>query len=321
VEVFIPIQPKAQPRLVGMAQFILDGQGVAAEYAQVDRFLVRHGLGVFLVGGGIIVAALGWAFRRLARINRLLSERTASLLRANQELSLAAKTSAVGAVAAHLIHGLKNPLSGLHSFVANRFSAPGNHSEPEWQAAAATAGRMKSMIDEIVRVLHDEQGAAGYEISWGELVEILTARVLPSAQEARVHFRVNRSAEGVLSNREANLIMLILENLIQNALQVTPGGRSVRLSLAADEQGTRCEVQDEGPGLSEGLQATLFAPCQSNKEGGSGIGLAISKQLAQHLGATLELKRNTPQGCVFSLTIPHPVYGLDRGRESASAAP
>src|SRR5256885_10117139 len=47
------------------------------------------------------------------------------------------------------------------------------------------------------------------------------------------------------------------------------------------------------------LTAHLFAPCRSSKEGGSGIGLAISKQLANHLGAQLELKSNSPAGCVF----------------------
>ena len=47
----------------------------------------------------------------------------------------------------------------------------------------------------------------------------------------------------------------------------------------------------------------LFVPCRSTK-GGMGLGLAISKHLADHLGAKLELKRTGPRGCVMELTLP-----------------
>jgi nitrogen-specific signal transduction histidine kinase len=48
----------------------------------------------------------------------------------------------------------------------------------------------------------------------------------------------------------------------------------------------------------------LFLPCKSTREGGSGIGLAISKQIAEFLDAKLELAESTPQGCVWLLDLP-----------------
>ncbi|MCL5096092.1 MAG: ATP-binding protein [Candidatus Omnitrophica bacterium] len=304
LEAFIPIQPKKQPRLVGIAQFILDGRGVADEFGNVDGYLFRHGVLVFIAGSAVIVLALGWAFRRLDRMNCLLSERTASLLRANQELSLSAKISAIGAVTAHLIHGLKNPLSGLQSFMANCNSLPGNDSAVDWKEATATAQRMRTIIDEVARVLRDEQGATGYEVTWAELAELLEARVTLAARQAGIQLDVIRSVDDRLTNREANLILLVLENLVRNALQATPKGKAVQLNLFRNEHGIACEVCDQGPGFPDSLRSSLFAPCRSSKEGGIGIGLAISKQLAHHLGATLELKSSSPQGCVFALVIP-----------------
>ncbi len=64
------------------------------------------------------------------------------------------------------------------------------------------------------------------------------------------------------------------------------------------------EVQDEGTGVPPGIAARLFTPCSSTKQGGSGIGLAISHQLARHLGAELDLKQSSPQGCIFRLVLP-----------------
>jgi two-component system nitrogen regulation sensor histidine kinase GlnL len=76
-------------------------------------------------------------------------------------------------------------------------------------------------------------------------------------------------------------------------------------------------MRDEGPGIPPELAATLFAPCKSSKEGGSGIGLAISQQLANHLGAGLELARNSPHGCVFVLTVPLKV-SMEKSRRASS---
>ena len=100
------------------------------------------------------------------------------------------------------------------------------------------------------------------------------------------------------------LVMLIVENLIQNAIQATARGKSVQFALSLLEHRLVCEVRDEGPGLSDAVRKSLFSPCQSTKAGGSGIGLAISKQLASHLGADLELKSSEPHGSVFVLLLP-----------------
>lgn len=301
----IPLHSKGERRLLGVAQFIIDGESIAREYAELDRHLFVQAAIAFLVGGGILAVALALAFRRIQQANRLLTERTESLLRANQELALAARTSAVGAVAAHLIHGLKNPLSGLQTFVSSRLEDQPATPDSDWHEAVATTQRMQNLIGEVVRVLEEQQAVGDYEVSLEELVEIISGRMLPVARSAGVRFAAESAAgEGSLSNRDANLILLILENLIQNAVQATPAGKAVRLSLARAGERVLAEVRDEGAGFPASLQEHLFMPCRSTKPGGGGIGLAISKQLANHLGAVLELKSSTSQGCVFRLSLP-----------------
>jgi len=272
--------------------------------AALDRNLATEAAIFFLVGGGFLTVSLWLGFRRLERANRLLAERTAGLLRANQELTLAAKTSAVGAVAAHLIHGLRNPLSGLQSFVDHQSSGAGRPDDAEWKEAVSTARRMQGLVGEVVRILSETQVEVGYEIALEELLEILSARIRPRAQAAGVHLTTHHVGQGTLSNQQVNLALLILENLVQNALEVVSPGKSVHLKIECDRGRFLCEVADEGPGLSDTLRLHLFTPCRSTKEGGAGIGLAISKQLAAHLGGTLELHSSSPRGCVFRLTIP-----------------
>jgi signal transduction histidine kinase len=308
LEVEVPLHSTETRQLIGIAQFMIEGQSIAAEYGRLDRHLWLQGLAAFFVGGGILALVISLAFRRLQRANRLLAERTHDLLQANQELAMAAKTSAVGAVTSHLIHGLKNPLSGLQNFVASINASDSGGREADWQQAVASTRRMQTLINQVVSVLREEGATRSYEISLAELAAIIADRVSPLARERAVQFITRVQGEAALPNRTANLITLILVNLTQNAVEATPAGKSVCLTLAGGSNQMAGEVRDEGSGFPQELRRSLFQPCQSTKESGSGIGLAICQQLAKHLGADLELKSSAANGCVFALTVPLVFY-------------
>ena len=297
----IPLRADDGARLAGVMQFLLDGGSLARQYAALDRQLALEFSLAYVIAGGVLSVGLLVAFGRLQRANRQLARRTADLLRANRELALAAKTSAVGAVSAYLIHGLKNPLSGLQNFVRDRAAGNGQGQTDEWQHAAATTQRMQDLINRVVGVLREQSAESRYEVSCAELGEILTSRMQPAARAAGVFWEMQVSATGQLSGREADLMLLILENLAQNAVEATPAGRTVRCTIYQRSAGLVVQVRDEGPGLPAAVGERLFAPCVSSKKNGSGIGLAISRQLAKHLGADLQLVASTPQGTCFEL--------------------
>ena len=305
LEVNIPIHARGERQLLAGAQLLLDGRELAAKGAALDAQLRAEGWAVFGCGGALLGAVLVGAYRRLERANRLLRERTERLLRANHELTLAAKTTALGAVAAHLIHGLSNPLACLQIFMSiHGDEHPG---DSDWQGAVAATHRMQKLVQEVVRVLGEQDSRESYEITLEEVAHALESKVRPAAQGLGVIWEVQLSAQGRLSNHRANVILLILENLVFNALQVTAPGKTVRASFLEDGPGIVCEVADQGPGFPESALKNLFVPCRSTK-GGAGLGLAISKQLASHIEARLELRRNGPEGCAMALTLPGAVF-------------
>jgi signal transduction histidine kinase len=199
---------------------------------------------------------------------------------------------------------LKNPLSGLRSFVDAQSAEKSRGFDTDWQTALNTTQRMEELINRVVRVLQEQQTGVEYEISLAELVEMLTQKAQPLAESAGVRFGATVSCDTVLSNREADLILLILENLVQNGIEATPPGKSVQVRVTGDADMISFTVCDEGAGLSPAVAARLFTPGPSGKKGGGGIGLAISKQLAQSLGAKLDLTNNGPSGCAFRLAVP-----------------
>jgi signal transduction histidine kinase len=312
----VPLRTDDHQHLAGVIQFLMDGSSIARQFASLDRNLALKFSAAFAVAAGILIAGLGLALRRVQRANQQLADRTRNLLQANRELALAARTSAVGAVASHLIHGLKNPLSGLRNFVHAHNSEKSNGTDTDWQTALSTTQRMEELINRVVRVLQDQQSGAEYEISIAELVGMLAQKAKVLADPTGVRFGTRVLFDRSLSNRESDLILLILENLVQNGIEATPPGKGVEVCVTGDAAVIHFEVRDQGAGLSPGMEGRLFMPCVSGKKGGGGIGLAISKQLAHSLGAKLDLTENSPSGCAFRLSVPQPPAGaLQRAAE------
>lgn len=301
LEVYVPLQLEPEGRLVGIAQFMIEGQSIAAEYADLDKHLQAQATFGFLAGSVVLVSGLGWAFYRLQRMNRVLKARTDSLVKANEELLLAAKTTAVGAVTSHLLHGLKNPLAGLQEFVSSR----GTGTEGEnWEQAEAATRRMQMMIYEVLELLREDPDCASYDLSIQEVAAMVASRVQPLARERGVRFVSQVECDRSLSNRAAQLSAMILVNLVQNAVEATPAGKEVLLRISTTERGVSCEVHDQGGGIPMDVAGRLFAPGPSTKPNGTGLGLALCRQLARHLATDLELKSNSPGGCTFSLLLP-----------------
>lgn len=306
VEAWVPLRSSQSSTLLGAAQFWLDGKELAGDFADHDRRLWIQAAIAWLAGSGVIVITLGWALRRLNATNRQLQTRSEDLQRANRELVLAAKTSALGAVTAHLMHELKNPLAGLELIVAGQGEGrAGRESEGgELAAASELTRRLRGMVNDVVGVLRDEQSGAEFELTPAEIAEVVLAKVRPEAQAKGVRLESDAQGDDALAGRRGNLATLVLRNLLQNAVEATSPGGWVRLTARNDAAGgAEFLVEDNGGGLPPSLRSRLFQPCVSSKAGGSGLGLALSYQLAQQAGGRLELLRTSTEGTGFRLVL------------------
>lgn len=305
VEAWVPLRRTGTGKLAGVAQFWIEGDDTAEDFATLDRRLISQAVIAWGAGAVVIVFALGWAFRRLAAAHVALERRSEDLQRANRELVLAAKTSALGTVMAHLIHEIKNPLAGLELFVAGQGeSGSKDENGGELVAARDLTKRLRTMVNDVVGVLRDEQHGAHFDLTCAEVAELATGRVRPAANVAGVRLVAEISTEKSIEGRRANLAGLVLRNLLQNAVEASPPAGVVKVMGRESKEG-RVEflVEDRGRGLAEAVRERLFQPCTSTKVGGSGLGLALSQQLAQQAGGRIELVRSDAEGTCFRLSL------------------
>ncbi|MBC2606348.1 sensor histidine kinase [Pelagicoccus albus] len=302
--VYLPLRSGMDNTPLGVAAYLLDGRTLEDEFKTLDRRLIRQGATASGVGCLAIILISGFAWSRLLDSKRKLADKSIHLQKANQELAMLARTSALGSVTAHLIHGLKNPLAAVRQVLQAKRQGGVGLDEEDWVDADDAAKRMHQLVQEVVEMLQDASLSSGYDLEEEDLKQELTRRFGPIAETMHIGFEVDCTGRGELESHRASLALLIVSNLVQNALDAVGDGGDVRVSIAFGEVDAVFLVRDNGPGVPEDRRKNLFLPMGSEKSGGTGIGLAISKQLSEQLSARLSYAGSEGQGAVFELVVP-----------------
>lgn len=291
LEILVPLRDPSG-EVAAIIQYWLDGTEAAEQFAGIDRYLLSMG-SVFIAGGGLIFAAVFLLARnRLVGMARIIEERNRSLEAANRELARAARTSAIGSVASHLFHGLKNPLAGLKTYL--RVTAGD-------EEVLAITDRMQSLIEESLAVIREENTASRSTLTVAQFAELARQRLTPEPGTTG-RLRINANGEAEIPAHRAQLLLLIIRNLTENALEASDPSQPVDVDLEAADESLEIRIRDRGPGLPGSVREHLFEPVTSHKPTGTGIGLAISAILARHVPANLILDSSDETGTTFKLS-------------------
>ncbi|HVT12764.1 MAG TPA: PAS domain-containing protein [Fimbriimonadaceae bacterium] len=146
-------------------------------------------------------------------------------------------------------------------------------------------------------------------VDCGQLIEEVCSLLSPLATEKRVQVNVERPPEPLYANADAQRLRQILLNLLANAIKYNWDGGAVTLSAKA-APGRRVEfrVKDNGPGIPKHRRSRLFTAfdrlgAESTGVEGTGLGLALSKRLAEVMGGSIRMEDAEGGGCLFIVTL------------------
>lgn len=316
LEVLIPLHYRGVSRLEGVARYYIDARGLASELAAIDGQVNQQTVVTVAIAALLIALVLAATYVGLHRAQRVIAERNERLTRTNLELTLAIKTSALGQITSHLIHGLQGSVAGLRAAVGSGHET--RTTGTDWESAVGYTERMQAMIQETVALLGDTATQATYQLTIREVADTVARQNSPLARDHGVRLEISGGSSAALDSHRASLLCLIVSNLVQNAIAATNRGRQVSVSFGSTRSDITIEIADEGCGIPPEIQSHLFEPGRTTRVGGTGLGLAISQLLARQIAATLSLERTGPEGTVFRITLPQEA---DPKRQAAAALP
>jgi signal transduction histidine kinase len=201
---------------------------------------------------------------------------------------------------ADISHQLRTPLAALRLRLELLHDDVDQAAAGELDGALGEIARLSRLVDGLLAVARAENTQpAPVTVDLTELVKERVAIWSPLAQER--HIRLLTSCEQASVAATTGHLEQVLDNLLANALDVTPGGGQITVSVRQHQERVRLEVIDSGPGMSPAQRDQAFRrfwtqPTDSpsrDTTSSSGLGLAIVHRLITVDGGTIELT-NTP---------------------------
>jgi len=205
-------------------------------------------------------------------------------------------------VTSDIAHDLRTPLGRLRQRLEDareRATSTGEY-EIATEAAIAEADGLLDIFSALLRIAQIEAGArksAFAEVDLSALLGSITDAYAPSAEDAG--HKLDAAIDGgVTITGDRQLLAQLFSNLIENALNHTPAGSTVRVVLRRTATGFEARVADNGPGIPEAEREKVFDRFyrldRSRTTRGSGLGLALVKAIATVHDLSLALKDNDP---------------------------
>jgi signal transduction histidine kinase len=230
--------------------------------------------------------------REIVRLSAALKETHASLVEERERRRHAERLALLGRMATSLAHEVRNPVSAirLHAQLLERVCAPAERQSAN--LIVGEAGRIESLVNQWLRYAKPEPVVMA-PVDLPELLREAIHSLGPQAEHAGVVIKEEiDSAWGehpVSGDRER--LRQVLCNLLLNAIQSMPTGGRVIVRISPG----LLEVEDQGGGFSEKALERFGEPFHSEREGGMGLGLAVSKEIIESHGGTLTAS-NLPAG-------------------------
>lgn len=241
--------------------------------------------------------------REFNSMGRAVEERERELVRSE-------RLAAVGKMAAMITHEVRNPLSsiGLNTeLLEDELSEVANADEARGlcRAIHREVDRLTALTEEYLAFARLPKPKLAPE-PINPIVSALADFVREDLASKKVALETELAAEHMIGEIDAGQIRQCLVNLVRNAAEAVgaKGGGRVKLRTRRDGERAVIDVEDDGVGIAPEILPRLFDPFVSTKEGGNGLGLALTQEIVREHGGTLDVTSTLGEGTTFTLRVP-----------------
>jgi signal transduction histidine kinase len=214
----------------------------------------------------------------------------------------------VGAITAKVVHDLGNPLAGLSmqaQLVMRRASrsasVPSESIRQPVEQILGTVRRLDALVKEFMEFARDQQlNLCALELP--RLLQDIINLWQPVAAERDISLTLKAAAAEEIRADETHL-RRVLDNVIKNAIEaIDRGPGRIDLSVSATPDTVRISIEDTGPGFPPSIEG--FRLFETTKPNGTGLGLAVARQIVAAHGGEIAFAAVVPHGTVFHIDLP-----------------
>ncbi len=208
-------------------------------------------------------------------------------------------------------HELRSPLTVLRGSidVALRRERPADEYRKALESSREEVDRMSALADNLLTLARTDAGLPRDQLHPADLGDV-ARRTVERSREAAAQAGLSLQLEAAPAPIRCDIGLLerAIANLVENAVKHSPRGSSIVVRSRSEDGVAMVEVEDSGPGIAPEHVPYVFErfyrgdPART-REAGAGLGLAISRAIAEAHGGRLELVRAAP-GAVFRVTLP-----------------
>ncbi|GAA2497566.1 HAMP domain-containing sensor histidine kinase [Terrabacter carboxydivorans] len=210
-------------------------------------------------------------------------------------------------------HELKNPLASIVGHVELLRQDP--DADPDWSLGVIERNteRLQSLVDDLLtlsRVSDPDRAMPEADVDLGEVSRDVVDMFRPRADTQQVSLTFDLEERLPLVRGSAGDLERVVQNLVSNAVKFTPAGGKVAVSVASSSDRVVIECTDDGLGISEEDQASLFTEFfrgtnpESLQVPGTGLGLSIAQRVVTRHGGRIDVDSELGRGTSVRLLLP-----------------
>jgi two-component system sensor histidine kinase HydH len=251
------------------------------------------------VSGLAIIALIGLSWYLMRMLHRFLE------LKAKEGAE--AQLKSLGTMAASLAHEIRNPLGAMKGLtqLAQEDLQPDNAAQERLRTVVTEAERLERLVTNLLDFARPKEPQMS-ELDLRDLLSDVKTILQPRLETAHVSLQILTDQDPLSIQSDSSGLRQVLLNVIFNAIDASASGGTVVLETIRgnDNKSIMIQIDDSGQGLGGRNPDELFQPFVTTKSRGTGLGLAVSRQIIESLGGDLTLSNNPQGGARCSIRLP-----------------